>query len=78
MTALEVIEAAPSSAELIPLSDGAPAQIDEIEMGLTYNELTILGRLRKSERCGPFSTFSRLVPVWKDIPVQEVLLFLLK
>ena len=41
-------------------------------MGMTYNELSIFGRLRKVEKCGPFSMFSKLVNEWGSMlsPVQ--------
>jgi NAD+ synthase (glutamine-hydrolysing) len=33
-------------------------------MGMTYEELSIFGRLRKIEKCGPYSTFTKLVREW--------------
>jgi NAD+ synthase (glutamine-hydrolysing) len=33
-------------------------------MGMTYNELSIFGRLRKVEKCGPYSMFMKLVNEW--------------
>ncbi|XP_035773682.1 glutamine-dependent NAD(+) synthetase-like [Anopheles albimanus] len=54
------IVAAPPTAELEPLVDGALAQTDEQDMGLTYAELSQFGRLRKQELCGPFSMFRKL------------------
>lgn len=33
-------------------------------MGMTYNELSMFGRLRKVEKCGPYSTFTKLVHEW--------------
>ena len=33
-------------------------------MEMTYDELSIFGRLRKIEKCGPFSMFSKLVHEW--------------
>lgn len=38
---------APPTAELEPLQDGQLAQTDEQDMGMTYNELSEFGRLRK-------------------------------
>lgn len=72
MTSLEAIQTALATAELLPLSEGAVVQTDEAEMGLTYDELSCMGRLRKTNKCGPFSTFNKLVSVWKDTPPQEV------
>jgi len=68
----EIANAAPT-AELQPL-DGADggaggeggeaggyAQLDEEDMGMTYAELTVFGRLRKIYRCGPVSMFRALL-----------------
>jgi hypothetical protein len=33
-------------------------------MGMTYNELSEFGRLRKVEKCGPYSIFTKLVHEW--------------
>jgi len=43
------------------LKEGEIAQTDEEDMGLTYAELCIFGRLRKIERLGPVSMFDRMV-----------------
>ena len=61
---LAEIEAAPPSAELEPLVPGQPAQTDEADMGCTYDDLTVLGRLRKVARCGPVAAYRRLVAAW--------------
>jgi len=68
---LDEVLATPPSAELRP-SGEAGAQTDEEEMGLSYDELAALGRLRKIERCGPFETFERLVTEWAPMPPTEV------
>lgn len=34
-----------------------PVQLDEVDMGMTYAELSLYGRLRKVLRCGPVSMF---------------------
>lgn len=39
---------------------------DEEEMGMTYAELSIFGRLRKIEKCGPFGMFQKLLHQWGD------------
>ncbi|CAG9462919.1 unnamed protein product [Pedinophyceae sp. YPF-701] len=62
--ALARVEAAPPTAELEPLREGTPPQTDEADMGMTYDELTVYGRLRKIARCGPASMFRRLVLEW--------------
>ena len=33
-------------------------------MGMTYDELSVFGRLRKVDKCGPYSTFTKLVHEW--------------
>jgi NAD+ synthase (glutamine-hydrolysing) len=33
-------------------------------MGMTYDELSVFGRLRKVEKCGPYSTFTKLIHEW--------------
>lgn len=33
-------------------------------MGMTYDELSAFGRLRKVEKRGPYSTFTKLVHEW--------------
>ena len=67
LPALSEIEAAPPTAELRPLAEGAEAanggehtQLDEDDMGMTYEELGVFGRLRKIGRCGPVSMFTKL------------------
>jgi NAD+ synthase (glutamine-hydrolysing) len=55
----EVLTATPT-AELRPLQEGEVAQTDEEDMGLTYAELCIFGKLRKIERLGPVSMFDRM------------------
>jgi NAD+ synthase (glutamine-hydrolysing) len=39
-------------------------QTDEEDMGMTYAELSQFGRLRKMEKCGPFSMYCKLVQTW--------------
>ena len=36
-------------------------------MGLTYEELSMLGRLRKIYSCGPYSMFTKLLGEWGQI-----------
>ena len=40
------------------------SQLDEEEMGMTYEELGWFGRLRKLKRCGPVSMYRKLVREW--------------
>ncbi|XP_041844861.1 glutamine-dependent NAD(+) synthetase [Melanotaenia boesemani] len=67
LPALRGILAAPPTAELEPLTDGQVSQTDEADMGMTYSELSVIGRLRKISKCGPFSMFCKLIHMWKDI-----------
>eukprot|EP00058_Branchiostoma_floridae_P022347 XP_002607837.1 hypothetical protein BRAFLDRAFT_275067 [Branchiostoma floridae] len=65
-TALEEIYDAPPTAELEPLAEGQIAQTDEEDMGMTYEELSMYGRLRKMMKCGPYSMFCKLIHTWKN------------
>ncbi|KAJ3514988.1 hypothetical protein NLJ89_g2039 [Agrocybe chaxingu] len=56
------IDAVPT-AELEPITE-TYVQSDEADMGMTYDELSVFGRLRKVEKCGPYSTFTKLVHEW--------------
>ena len=67
---IEVVEA-PPTAELEPITE-TYTQEDEADMGMTYDELSRFGRLRKIDRCGPVSMFEKLVHEWNHIPPQEV------
>ncbi|KAF8909365.1 hypothetical protein CPB84DRAFT_1765955 [Gymnopilus junonius] len=51
------------TAELEPITE-VYVQSDEADMGMTYDELSVFGRLRKVEKCGPYSTFTKLVYEW--------------
>ncbi|KAK6750829.1 hypothetical protein RB195_002662 [Necator americanus] len=59
----EVLNAVPT-AELKPLVNGDVAQTDEEEIGLTYDELSVIGRLRRPLGMGPYSTFLALSSMW--------------
>lgn len=70
---LREIAGAPPTAELRPNQDGdgedadaenEHSQLDEEEMGMTYEELGWFGRLRKLGRCGPVSMYRKLVSEW--------------
>ncbi|CEH16715.1 glutamine-dependent nad synthetase with gat domain-containing protein [Ceraceosorus bombacis] len=58
------LDAVPT-AELEPITADY-VQADEADMGMTYDELSIFGKLRKVSKCGPWSMFSKLVVEWKD------------
>ncbi|KAI8084031.1 uncharacterized protein B0P05DRAFT_535923 [Gilbertella persicaria] len=67
----EFLDAVPT-AELEPITKEY-VQSDEADMGMTYDELSRYGRLRKVDRCGPYSMFSKLVHEWGDhLPPKEV------
>ena len=36
-------------------------------MGMSYNELSVYGRLRKVEKCGPYSMFGKLLIEWGTV-----------
>jgi NAD+ synthase (glutamine-hydrolysing) len=74
--ALKEIYDAPPTAELEPLKDGEIAQLDEIDMGMTYDELSVYGKLRKQSSCGPYSMFCHLLESWSDkLTPRQVRLF---
>ncbi|KAI9096181.1 hypothetical protein DFS34DRAFT_157092 [Phlyctochytrium arcticum] len=60
----EFLDATPT-AELEPITDNY-VQGDEVDMKMTYEELSIYGTLRKVAKCGPFGMFSRLLHEWGD------------
>ncbi|XP_017763320.1 PREDICTED: glutamine-dependent NAD(+) synthetase [Eufriesea mexicana] len=72
ITALDGILDAPATAELEPLQGGQLAQLDEVDMGMTYKELGIFGRLRKQDCAGPFAMFCRLIHMWDNCTPKEV------
>ncbi|THH05396.1 hypothetical protein EW145_g4824 [Phellinidium pouzarii] len=59
---VDFLDAVPT-AELEPITE-TYVQADEADMGMTYDELSVFGRLRKVEKCGPYSTFTKLVHEW--------------
>ncbi|KDQ51052.1 hypothetical protein JAAARDRAFT_41517 [Jaapia argillacea MUCL 33604] len=58
----EFLDATPT-AELEPITE-TYVQSDEADMGMTYDDLSVFGRLRKVEKCGPYSMFTKLVHEW--------------
>ncbi|XP_071496482.1 glutamine-dependent NAD(+) synthetase-like [Diadema antillarum] len=66
LPALRGIMDAPPTAELEPLESGKIAQTDEVDMGMSYSELSTFGRLRKVSLCGPYSMYMKLVNEWKE------------
>jgi NAD+ synthase (glutamine-hydrolysing) len=59
----EFINATPT-AELEPITSDY-VQSDEADMGMTYAELSVFGRLRKEDKLGPYSMFLRLLHDWR-------------
>lgn len=55
------------TAELEPITENY-VQSDEIDMGMTYDELSRFGRLRKVEKCGPYAMFIKLYHEWSLPP----------
>jgi len=60
---LAEVEQAPPTAELEPITKEY-VQCDEVDMGMTYDELGTYGRLRKVAKLGPVSMFRRLCGEW--------------
>lgn len=60
----KIVSAAPT-AELEPSSEEYQ-QTDEDDMGMTYEELSWYGRLRKLGRCGPLAMYEKLWDLWQD------------
>lgn len=54
---------APPTAELEPITENY-TQTDEADMGMTYVELSVFGRLRKVGMNGPFGMFGKLLYDW--------------
>eukprot|EP00762_Andalucia_godoyi_P005025 ANDGO_01440.mRNA.1 Glutamine-dependent NAD(+) synthetase len=65
------VETAPPTAELRPITDSY-VQTDEEDMGMSYEELSIYGRLRKIGRQGPVSMFKTLAYKWNSLPATAV------
>ena len=58
----EFLDATPT-AELEPFEEGY-VQADEADMGMTYDELSVYGRLRKIGKLGPYGMFVKLASEW--------------
>lgn len=59
----DFITAVPT-AELEPILEGQYTQQDEADMGVTYDELSEFGYLRKVEKLGMYSMFIKLLHKW--------------
>lgn len=54
------------TAELEPTTK-TYVQSDEVDMGFTYDELSVFGRLRKNDKLGPWGAFNKLLHEWGDL-----------
>ncbi|GMI13983.1 hypothetical protein TrVE_jg7428 [Triparma verrucosa] len=73
LTVLREIVEAPPTAELRPNEgENEHSQTDEDDMGMTYEELGVFGRLRKIGRCGPVSMYKKLLSRWPELSAEEV------
>lgn len=75
--ALQTVEEAPPTAELRPTDEDAGeeadhSQLDEEDMGMSYEELGWFGRLRKIDRCGPYWMFRKLTHLWGHLTPTTV------
>ena len=69
---MDIVNATPT-AELRPLDQmNKLVQTDEEEMGMTYEELSIFGRLRKICKYGPVGMFKKLAEEWKHLDINEI------
>jgi len=59
-----VLDATPT-AELEPITSDY-VQSDEVDMGMTYAELSVYGTLRKVNKFGLYSMWQKLVVDWQD------------
>jgi len=59
------------AAELEPTTDSYE-QTDEADMGITYHELDLYGKLRMSSRCGPYGMFTRLRAMQPAVSPQHL------
>ena len=64
-----IIEAIPA-AELEPGTTDYE-QTDEVDMGITYEELERFGKVRSNGRCGPYSMFNRLRASYPNTPAKD-------
>ncbi|KAL9034427.1 MAG: hypothetical protein Q9180_005415, partial [Flavoplaca navasiana] len=51
------------TAELEPITSSY-VQSDEADMGITYDELSTFGRLRKNDKLGPWGAYCKLLSTW--------------
>ena len=61
----------------ILLEENRAPQTDEVEMGMTYEELNVFGKMRKIHRHGPYSMTRHLLTLWgpgteRNLSIEEV------
>jgi NAD+ synthase (glutamine-hydrolysing) len=61
----DFITAVPT-AELEPITHNY-VQSDEADMGFTYDELSVFGKLRKNHKLGPWGAFEKLLHEWSGV-----------
>ncbi|KAJ3053734.1 glutamine-dependent NAD(+) synthetase, partial [Rhizoclosmatium hyalinum] len=61
----EFLHATPT-AELEPITADY-VQSDEADMGMSYDDLSVYGTLRRVAKCGPYQMFTSLVGQWKSM-----------
>ncbi|KAI6244592.1 Glutamine-dependent NAD(+) synthetase [Erysiphe necator] len=66
----QFVSATPT-AELEPTTNNY-VQTDEDQMGLTYAELGVMGRLRKIAKCGPWAMYEKLLHLWSSSDSSSV------
>ena len=67
---LEDFLSAVPTAELEPIQ-ASYSQTDEVDMGMTYDELSVFGRLRKVSKLGPWGMYEKLLFLWGAAPPSE-------
>lgn len=67
---LEQFLSAVPTAELEPISEDY-VQSDEVDMGMSYDELSVFGRMRKVSKLGPWSMYEKLVSLWSAPPPDD-------
>jgi len=74
LTSVDAIVNATPTAELRPVDESSKqvVQKDEDEMGMTYEELSMFGRLRKISKHGPLSMFKKLAEEWRHLGLKTI------
>ncbi|KAK4113726.1 glutamine-dependent NAD(+) synthetase with GAT domain-containing protein [Canariomyces notabilis] len=64
LTAVPTAELEPITQDYVQSDEAVSLDANLLHKGMTYQELTIFGRLRKLNKLGPFAMFQRLVHDW--------------